>query len=309
MGRAGRPQGRFKGETEQADALARFVRELTSGATVRELAQRYRAGKTSWSEYRSAERDIPWHLLQRLVHDRVPDPQARTVLLARAAHLHEQAARAAEGLQPPAAVRSAAQQALDLARQAQRQAEAGVAEAEELIRVLVAIVAELRDELGAGDGTDAAPGPPADGGALRLRRSRLREATHCLDEVRRIRDSAREARRTAEREQDAAELLVDRERTRERAGAGRAPGSELVPVGGEPAQLPVLRRLGAELVAVREALADRRREVLRMAPAAPGSGIVRGELVRTADNRPPAPREPAPPAPGPAFTGPPRPGP
>lgn len=67
MGRAGRPQGRLKGETEQADALARFVQEVTSGVTVRELAQRYQAGKTSWSEYRSAEKDIPWHLLQKLI--------------------------------------------------------------------------------------------------------------------------------------------------------------------------------------------------------------------------------------------------
>ncbi|MFI6850081.1 hypothetical protein OG535_00525 [Kitasatospora sp. NBC_00085] len=44
----------------------------------------------------------------------------------------------------PAAGRSAAGQVLDLARQAPRQAEAGVAEAEEPVRVLVAVVAELR---------------------------------------------------------------------------------------------------------------------------------------------------------------------
>ncbi|WP_380280721.1 hypothetical protein [Kitasatospora purpeofusca] len=189
MGSAGRPQGRLKGETEQADALARFVREVTSGLTVRELAQRYPAGKTSWSEYRSAEKDIPWHLLQQLVHDRLEEPRARAALLARAGQLHEQAARAARGLRSPAAGRSAAQQALDRARHAQRLAEADAAESAELIHVLVAIVAELRGELGAGPGGGAGPGAPVpDGaGAQEPRRARLREATHCLAEVRRIR--------------------------------------------------------------------------------------------------------------------------
>ncbi|MFB7476894.1 hypothetical protein [Kitasatospora sp. NPDC056184] len=189
MGSAGRPQGRLKGETEQADALARFVREVTTGLTVRELAQRYPAGKTSWSEYRSAEKDIPWHLLRRLVHDRLEDPRARAALLARAGRLHEQAARAARGPGSPAAGRSAAQQALDRARQAQRLAEAGAAESAELVRVLVAIVGELRGELGAVPGGAAAPGAPGpDGaGAEELRRARLREATRCLAEVRRIR--------------------------------------------------------------------------------------------------------------------------
>ncbi|MFE6864944.1 hypothetical protein ACFVFS_00130 [Kitasatospora sp. NPDC057692] len=205
MGSAGRPQGRLKGETEQADALARFVREVTTGLTVRELAQRYPAGKTSWSEYRSAEKDIPWHLLRRLVHDHLEDPRARAALLARAGRLHEQAVRAARGLGSPSAGRPAADQALDRARQAQRLAEAGAAESAELIRVLVAIVAELRGELGAGasgpdgTGTDAGAGTGTgsgtgtDAGAEELRRARLREATRCLAEVRRIRQPEPEA--------------------------------------------------------------------------------------------------------------------
>lgn len=295
---AGRPQGRLKGETEQADALARFVREVTAGITVRKLAQRYPAGRTSWSEYRSAEKDIPWHLLQRLIHDHEADPRARTMLLARAGHLHEQATRAAEGLRPPAAERSAAQQALDRARQAQRQAEAGVAESEELIRVLVAIVAELRSELGA-DATDEAS-PAArllgDGEAAEWRRARLREATRCLTEVRRIRESAREVQRRAGREHDAVGLLVDQGRTaalangdRHRAGGepvvSEAAGTEPAGTGGVAAHLPVLRCLETDLVRVREALADRYREVIRMAPACADPRIVRGELVRAPDNR------------------------
>lgn len=291
MGSAGRPQGRLKGETEQADALARFVREVTSGVTLRRLAQRYPAGRTSWSAYRSAEKDIPWHLLQRLVHDQVEDPRARAALLARAAQLHEQATRAAEGIQPPAARRSAAQQALDRARDAQRQAEEGMAEAEDLIRVLVAIVAELRSELAGGaDGVEGVEGVGGTGGTddpegattdpvaaplRQVRQVRLREATWCLAEVRRIRESAREARHTAGREQEAVGLLVDQERSR----VGAEPASN-----GVDAHLPVLRRLEADLVGVREALAGQYREVSGMALVPAGPRIVRGELVRVVDH-------------------------
>ncbi|MGV9267638.1 RICIN domain-containing protein [Kitasatospora sp. NPDC003701] len=289
MASAGRPQGRLKGETEQADALARFVREVTAGVTVRRLAQRYPAGRTSWSEYRSAEKNIPWHLLQRLVHDQVTDPRTRAALLARAGHLHEQATRAAGGLLPPRPERSAGEQALDRARQAQQQAEAAVAEAEELIRVLVAIVAELRSELdsdgsgepGAGDG--AGPGS----GAGTLRRIRLREATWCLGEVRRIRDSACEVRRTAGQELDAVGLLVDRERARAGTGEGGQPGAVIAVPDGTGAHLPVLRRLEGDLVVVRRALAGRYLEVA--GPAATGPGIVRGELVRAPDLHPTGP--------------------
>ncbi|MFF3006506.1 RICIN domain-containing protein [Kitasatospora sp. NPDC057940] len=308
MGSAGRPQGQLKGETEQANALARFVREVTGGATVRELAQRYPAGKTSWSEYRSAEKDIPWHLLERLVHDCPVDPQARAVLLVRARALHEQAGRAAAGTAPsPAEGRSAARQALERARQAQRQAEAGVAQAEELIRVLVAIVAELRGELSAGteDGEDPG-GPVSDGGyAAQSRRSRLREATRCLAEVRRIREDARQAQQTAGWEEDTVGLLVDQERARIQEDGGQQPGAELVVDGGVQAHLPVLRRLEADLVEVREALADQCREVSRMVrPTAAGSGIVRGELVRAPDNPPTSPLTLGPPPAGPAVIGP-----
>ncbi|MEU3568427.1 RICIN domain-containing protein [Kitasatospora sp. NPDC036755] len=294
MAGVGRPQGRFKGETEQANALAGFLRELTSGITVRKLAQRYPGGRTVWSEYRSGEKDIPWHLLRRLVHDHAAEPRAREVLLARAAHLHEQAAHAAEGLGPTAvkrlaAHRSAAQQALDRARHAQLLAEEGVSQAEELIRVLLAIVGELRGELGTGSADEPGPAvrqPAVDGGAAELRRSRLREATRCLAEVRSIRQSAHEVRQAARSERDAVGLLVDQESTRARADDGREPGAEPVVADGVRAHLPVLRRLEAELVTVRAALVGRRREVSRMVPTATDSGIVRGELVEVTDNRP-----------------------
>ncbi|MBD0675150.1 hypothetical protein [Streptomyces sp. CBMA156] len=188
MGSTGRPQGRLKGETEQADALAQFVRQLTSGLTVRELAQRYPAGRTRWSEYRSAGKDIPWDLLQQLVHDLTKDPSARKELLTQAGHLHEQAVQAAAAYPSPAAERSMVQQALDRARHAQQLAEAGVAESEELIHVLVAIVAELWGQLGAGIENKTLRGTAVPD-ATELRRARLREATRSLAELRHIRES------------------------------------------------------------------------------------------------------------------------
>lgn len=91
MGGPGRPQGSLTGETEQANALADFLRELTGGVTVRQLGERYRAGKTSWGEYRSGVKIIPLHLLERIIHDHVRDPRPRTALLAKARCLHDEA--------------------------------------------------------------------------------------------------------------------------------------------------------------------------------------------------------------------------
>ncbi|MEJ8645380.1 hypothetical protein WKI68_37535 [Streptomyces sp. MS1.HAVA.3] len=53
MVKAGRPQGDPKGTTEAANALAGFLRELTDGMSLRDLAERYEGGKTLWGEYRS----------------------------------------------------------------------------------------------------------------------------------------------------------------------------------------------------------------------------------------------------------------
>ncbi|WP_433515241.1 hypothetical protein ACQP2T_06255 [Nonomuraea sp. CA-143628] len=99
-GRVGRPQGRPRGSTEQANALAEFLLTLTSGLTVRELAEHYHVGKTLWGEYRSGQKIIPLELLRRLVQDRTPDERTRQVRMETAARLHQ---AALEGpLQTPA---------------------------------------------------------------------------------------------------------------------------------------------------------------------------------------------------------------
>ncbi|WP_326824932.1 hypothetical protein [Streptosporangium sp. NBC_01756] len=100
MGTPGRPQGNPKGETEQANALADFLRELTVGVTVRQLGERYRSGKTSWGEYRSGAKAIPFHLLERIINDREHDPRVRATLLTRARHLHDEAEIAGKGSRP-----------------------------------------------------------------------------------------------------------------------------------------------------------------------------------------------------------------
>lgn len=132
MHRKGRPQGEPKGATRAADALAGFLGELTAELTVRELAQRYGGGKTTWSEYRSGARIIPLGRLNSVVRDRVRDPRGRQTLLQRAHRLHEAAlvaeAEAGPGLR------------LD---EALRRAEADLAEAEGLVRSLLALLSAL----------------------------------------------------------------------------------------------------------------------------------------------------------------------
>ncbi|MFD0142805.1 MULTISPECIES: PQQ-binding-like beta-propeller repeat protein [unclassified Streptomyces] len=93
---AGRQQGEFRGRSEQANALARFLRELTDGQTVRDLAQNYgEVSKTMWGEYRSGVRVIPWRRLQTVVEREVRDPAVRKGMLDEARRLHQAAQRAA----------------------------------------------------------------------------------------------------------------------------------------------------------------------------------------------------------------------
>ncbi|MFE0176864.1 hypothetical protein ACFWZ2_31625 [Streptomyces sp. NPDC059002] len=106
MARAGRPQGAPKGTSEAANELARFLRELTDGLGVRELAERYKdndgkGGRTVWSEYRSGARLIPLGRLNVVVKDRVRDARGRQEMLAKARRLHD-AALAAEAESAPA---------------------------------------------------------------------------------------------------------------------------------------------------------------------------------------------------------------
>ncbi|MFC9817520.1 RICIN domain-containing protein [Streptomyces virginiae] len=135
MARAGRPQGALKGATEAADDLARFLVDLTAGLTVREMAQRYGGGKTSWGEYRSGTRIIPLGRLNAVVRDRVRDGRGREAMLRRAGRLHDAALVAGADAEPPPR--------LD---EALRRAEADLAESERIVRQLATVIATLLAE-------------------------------------------------------------------------------------------------------------------------------------------------------------------
>ncbi|MFE7100377.1 hypothetical protein ACFVBL_38030, partial [Streptomyces erythrochromogenes] len=125
----------MKGATEAADELARFLVELTAGLTVREMAQRYGGGKTSWGEYRSGTRIIPRGRLNAVVRDRVRDGRGREAMLHRAGRLHDAALAAGAEAGPPPR--------LD---EALRRAEADLAESERIVRQLATVIATLLAE-------------------------------------------------------------------------------------------------------------------------------------------------------------------
>lgn len=150
MARAGRPQGAMKGATRAADELARFLVELTAGLTVREMAQRYGGGKTSWGEYRSGTRIIPLGRLNAVVRDLVRDGRGRQDMLRRAGRLHEAALVAGAEAEPPARLDGAL-----------RRAEADLAESERIVRQLASVIATLLAE------QEAAAEPATEPGATR----------------------------------------------------------------------------------------------------------------------------------------------
>ncbi|MGW4894758.1 ricin-type beta-trefoil lectin domain protein [Kitasatospora sp. NPDC004240] len=121
MGKAGRPPGPLRGRTEQANALAQFLRELTAESTVSDLEKRYSLARSSWSEYRSGQKIIPWERLGKVVEHRFPhDPRARQLAMDKARRLHAAATSAqppttavAAPIPQPAAVRPAAGQPAD----------------------------------------------------------------------------------------------------------------------------------------------------------------------------------------------------
>ncbi|ADI08053.1 serine/threonine protein kinase [Streptomyces bingchenggensis BCW-1] len=191
MGRAGRPQGPPKGSTEEANALAGFLRDLTAGMTVRELAERYHTSKTIWGEYRSGTKIIPLGRLNSVVRDRIRDERGRTTMLAKARRLYEAAITAEQ------TVRSAEDPGA-----ARRQVEADRAESEKLVKALLQIITALTDP-----DEPVGAGPDAE-----LIRQHLAEARHRLGVV-------REVQQAAER------VLADTPERGEGEGRARAPGA------------------------------------------------------------------------------------
>lgn len=141
----------MKGATGAADELARFLAELTAALTVREMAQRYGGGKTTWGEYRSGTRIIPLGRLNAVVRDLVRDGQGRESMLRRARRLHDAALIAAAEAEPPLR--------LD---EALRRAEADLAESERIVRQLATVIATLLAEQDAAAERPRQAGPAED---------------------------------------------------------------------------------------------------------------------------------------------------
>ncbi|ATZ22132.1 hypothetical protein SLAV_38375 [Streptomyces lavendulae subsp. lavendulae] len=222
MVKAGRPQGGPKGETDEANELAVFLRDLTQDFTVRELAERYKISKTSWGEYRSGTKTIHLHLLKRLVHDLVRDERARAARWALAQRLHEQATTAQQPLGPDEP--NTAMEGVTAA-QAAAQATAALQDAERLVHILLGVIAGLQmpSQHGTAPGADAAGLASAADQAA----TDLREAHHRLDQVRLVQDAVRRVRDEATAHDDPSGAADAASRADD---AGRSGNDEHLPV-------------------------------------------------------------------------------
>nr|WSW64477.1 RICIN domain-containing protein [Streptomyces sp. NBC_00998] len=208
MVKAGRPQGDSKGATEAANALARFLRELTDGMSLRDLAESYEGGKTLWGEYRSGAQVIPLPRLNSVVKDRVRDARGRAAMLAKARHLHELAMTAKAESRPATGWGEALQRA-----------QQDIADMGRLIKVLLARIDVLQDEAAK---QSADPGPTDfPGGPVETIAAQLDVLRQHVAEARRVRDATLKAYGAAQSE--AADETAD-----EDAAAAAGSGSELV---------------------------------------------------------------------------------
>ncbi|MFD8381825.1 hypothetical protein ACFV2X_25440 [Streptomyces sp. NPDC059679] len=271
MGRAGRPQGAPRGATEQANALANFLRQLTDGITVRELGRRYKMSKTSWSEYRSGTKVIPWHRLQQVIKDYIRDDGTRQRALATAERLHREAIAAENSRRP--------QPAPSQQTSAQARAEADLKTSATLVQALERIVATLQAQLPTAQESEAGQDhQTATQGTARTpehTRQHLRKAQERLDRVRQVHAAAQEAA-TAASMPPAAQ---DRPGDAAHQPDGDAPRTSAL----LPAPRPQLDILLAQ---VHNDLQEQHRQVARLweQVAPPGPVLVRGEVLDRADN-------------------------
>lgn len=290
MGKAGRRQGEPKGETAEANALAVFLRNITQGRTVRDLAKSYGAGRTSWSDYRSGVKIAPLELLERVASSRVRDDRGRAELLARARRLHAAACAAEEGKGQAAKGASASGEALEPMREAKRIAEARLAESERAVRSLLGVTARLQSELDdalrrSGGGTAVGWDPPAGTAPVPSARTRPGAADGELVRPSQERAVAREER-DALASPAAGERCGDQQPDAQDEASGIPPGAELVL---RDWYLPATRDLEVPLIPVGADVGVGRTDLPRLRTtagviAARETRVVSGRLVRRADD-------------------------
>ncbi|MFH7598597.1 hypothetical protein WDV06_26410 [Streptomyces racemochromogenes] len=293
MARAGRPQGAPKGRSRAANELAELLRQVTTGLTVRDLAQRFGGGKTAWSEYRSGARIIPLGRLGLVVGECVRDPRSRQRLLAKARTLHAQALTADAEAEAEATPAPGLEEAL-------RRAQEDLATSGRLVEGLLSLMAMLRDQAKVAEPDDApdatsAPGPHASP-PERLR-GRLDEA---LDQL-----------VTARAAEEAARRAVSEVRARHEAAARRglpalapppsdAPGTD---PGEEPEEEPpptADKPLSTELIRLRHSLEQQREDATwlweRTRADRGAHEFVEGVVLERLDTLPAVPAAPSVPA-------------
>ncbi|WP_405787240.1 RICIN domain-containing protein [Streptomyces sp. NBC_00029] len=203
--------------TEAANTLAVFLRELTDGLSLRELAERYEGGKTLWGEYRSGAQIVPLSRLNTVVKDRVRDARGREVMLAKARQLHGHAMTAQSEAQPDLAV-----------GEALRQAEQDIADMTRLIKVLVARIDALQDEAAKQTTDDGAEGTGLAEGSVTTIAAQLEVLRRHVEEARRVRDATRDAYDAAQSEAPAEQTGQDSASGQEPAAVQTQSGTELV---------------------------------------------------------------------------------
>ncbi|MFG2226564.1 ATP-binding protein [Streptomyces sp. NPDC048644] len=151
----GRKHGELKGETEQANRLAAWLRRLTRGRgmTLRRLEERFGTGRDAWSKYLSGAKLIPADLLEQLVTGLVPEPRMRDKELAQARSLWREAEDASRGRVPrahPQAPRLTRGDQLylrlDEARERQLRTERALHKSQQMVLVLLNMVSVLQAE-------------------------------------------------------------------------------------------------------------------------------------------------------------------
>ncbi|GAA0297501.1 hypothetical protein GCM10010302_40170 [Streptomyces polychromogenes] len=179
MTKAGRPQGDLRGATGAANELARFLRDLTDGMSLRALAERYPGGRTLWGDYRSGAQLVPLSRLNAVIKDRVPDARGRQVMLAKARALHD-AALTAEAERPAVGL----DEALERAKR-------DIAEMGRLIKALLARIDALEGE--AAEQSAGAVRTEVSGRPVETIAAQLDVLRQHVAEARRVRDLTLEA--------------------------------------------------------------------------------------------------------------------
>ncbi|MFF2722080.1 hypothetical protein [Streptomyces sp. NPDC058011] len=235
------------GGTTEAEELAQWLRKLTAGMSVRDLADRFDYGRTQWNEFRQGRKLIPSWLVDNLVNELLPG-HAQSLQRKRGKELLAAAEKAAANRQiVPAAAHASGgavelELRLDEARKGQLQAQGALLGTTQLIHMLLQMVGSLQQRCtvlqNERDHARLRPtveDPSVIEHELRQSQQRLEEANSRLERARHERDEAEELRIVAQ--QIAEERLQALERLRRQRDTEQ-PGRSDSPTGpGESAAL------------------------------------------------------------------------